>query len=135
VGKQRPSVKVSRKMIARIIEPRMEEIFNMVKNAINSAGVMEKVAAGVVLTGGACQSEGTVELAEKVLDQPVRIGRPLGVSGLSDKLKSPIYATSVGLALFKNNMENDYRPQGTAGREGTGNILKKIIDFFKELFS
>jgi cell division protein FtsA len=57
-------------------------------------------AAGVVVTGGACIMSGVPELAEQVFDVPVRRGVPVGLSGLGDVVKSPIYATGVGLALY-----------------------------------
>ena len=127
----RPPDKVSRKMLANIIEPRIEELFSMVKEALEKTNYLSKIAAGVVLTGGGSQCEGTVQLVEKVLGQPTRVGSPVNVTGLSDKINDPMFATAVGLARFTAGENDDYRP----GMSASNTIFNKIAGFFKEFFS
>ncbi|MDX2426966.1 MAG: cell division protein FtsA [Cycloclasticus sp.] len=96
----RPTRKISRANLAEIIEPRYEELMMLVQAELRRSGFEGIVAAGIVLTGGSAKVEGLVELAEEVFHMPVRIGYPQFVSGLSDVVRNPIYATGVGLLLF-----------------------------------
>jgi len=90
-----------RQIMAQILEPRVHELFELVKAELQRSGYQELIAAGLVLTGGSSLLEGMVELAEETFDGlPVRLGRPQGVGGLVDVVSSPIYATSVGLLLY-----------------------------------
>lgn len=89
-----------RQVMAQILEPRVEEIFEMIKNELQRSGYQELVAAGIVLTGGSSLLDGMIELAEDIFDMPVRMGRPQGIGGLADVVSSPIYATGVGLILY-----------------------------------
>jgi len=96
----RPTRKISRGNLAEIIEPRYEELMILIQDELRRSGFEGIVAAGVVLTGGSSKVEGLVELAEEVFHMPVRLGYPQYVSGLSDVVRNPIYATGVGLLLF-----------------------------------
>jgi cell division protein FtsA len=89
-----------RQVMAQILEPRVEEIFEMIKNELQRSGYQELVAAGIVLTGGSALLDGMIELAEDIFDMPVRLGRPQGIGGLADVVSSPMYATGVGLILY-----------------------------------
>lgn len=90
-------IRVPRSMLTRIIQPRLEEIFDRVQSRLRASGF--DVAAGrrAVLTGGACQLAGTRELAQRILNKQVRIGRPHGLPGLPAASAGPAYATAVGL--------------------------------------
>jgi len=96
----RPPRPMPRQVMAQILEPRVEEIFEMIKNELQRSGYQELVAAGLVLTGGSSLLEGMIELAEDIFDMPVRLGRPQGIGGLADVVSSPMYATGVGLILY-----------------------------------
>ncbi len=92
----RPPQLVARRLLADIIEARMEEIFVLVRDQL---GVTRfELGAGIVLTGGGALMEGVVELAERIFEVPVRLGIPGGVVGMSDGVDNPSYATAVGLA-------------------------------------
>jgi cell division protein FtsA len=99
VGGRKPR-QLSRQVLSEIIQPRVEEIFTLVARELTRAGFSEAATAGVVVTGGTSILQGVPELAESVFDQPVRRGVPGDVGGLADVIKSPIYATAVGLALY-----------------------------------
>jgi len=90
---------VSRRMLASIIQPRMEEILQLVVTDIRKTRWYDKIPSGIVLTGGASALSGTAELAEALFDLPVRIGYPIGVTGLVDSVDDPRFATVVGLVI------------------------------------
>jgi cell division protein FtsA len=128
------SKKVSRKFIAEIIQPRMEEIFGLVQRELKISGFDELVAAGAVITGGGALLAGTVELAEKILNMPVRIGYPDKVSGLVDKVASPLFATGVGLILYGLKNKDLSELYKTKGENLFKNIIKRLGMWFKENF-
>jgi cell division protein FtsA len=92
---------VPREVLAHIIHQRMDEIFNLVLNDIQKAGFAQRLNGGVVITGGAAAMEGVAELAADVFGTGVRIGSPSEhISGLTDSVDAPRFATVVGLALY-----------------------------------
>jgi len=97
---ERPPRRLARQTLAEVVEPRYEELLTLVQAELRRSGFEDLIAAGVVLTGGSSKMEGLTELAEEILHMPVRIGLPHTVSGLSDVVRNPIYATGVGLLLF-----------------------------------
>jgi cell division protein FtsA len=99
MGGREPRV-VSRKMLTTIIEPRVEEIFQMVHHDIENAGYIDAITSGLVITGGATILEGMPDVAERIFGLPVRRGNPKNFGGLMDVVDSPQFATSVGLLLF-----------------------------------
>ncbi|MBF0547203.1 MAG: cell division protein FtsA [Candidatus Riflebacteria bacterium] len=88
------------KYLAEIIEPRMEEIFNGIKEQITRHVSLDVIPAGVVITGGCSLMNGCVELAEEILGLPVRCGYPIAVAGLKEKVQSPEFATVIGLITY-----------------------------------
>ena len=86
--------------IGEIIEPRVEEMLQMVRREILRSGYAESMTAGIVLTGGTALLQGIVELAEQVFRMPVRRGVPTSITGLVDLVHDPMYATGVGLVQF-----------------------------------
>lgn len=103
----RPGREISVQSLASVIEARYEEIFTLIYEALAKAGLVEHLAAGVVITGGGAKIEGALELAEEVLRIPVRLGVPTGVVGFGETLKDPIYATSVGLLIYLQQQQKD----------------------------
>jgi cell division protein FtsA len=88
---------VPRKLLAEIIQARVEELFEMVHEEIRKSGYDGLLPAGLVLTGGTAELPGILGLAGQILDLPARIGSPLGLHGLADSISRPSYATAVGL--------------------------------------
>ena len=86
----RPARSVKRQSLCAVIEPRVEEIFMLVRREIEKNEYDDKLASGVVITGGSTILEGMPELAEEVLGMPVRRGAPMGVGGLVDVVRSPV---------------------------------------------
>ncbi len=92
--------RVPRRVLSDIIEPRVEEIFAVVRKRIEDSGLLEQLSAGVVLTGGGVLLEGMTEFAEEILGMPVRLASPVGVRGISQLVAGPQFATGVGLVQF-----------------------------------
>lgn len=96
---KRPPKAVHKRAIAQVIHARYEELFNLVAQELRRSGFEDLISAGIVLTGGASNVNGAVELAESIFQAPVRMGTPQNVSGLIDVRENPSYATGVGLLL------------------------------------
>ena len=109
---------------AQAVQARYEEIFEMVQAELRRSGFEQHVRAGMVLTGGAAKMEGVVELAEEMLQMPVRVGIPQHVTGLGEVVGNPVHATGVGLLLMGSQIENPRRPTISAGRAGT--LLQQV---------
>jgi cell division protein FtsA len=129
----RESRALSRRTLAEICEPRVEEILALVDQELIKSGYKKLIGAGVVLTGGSSLIEGIQELGEQIFDLPVRIGCPVGVGGLVDKVNSPVFATGVGLLKFGCEQEG----RGAARSFGIRNdgVFKGILDRMRKWFS
>ncbi len=126
----RPPRQLSRQLLAEIIEPRAEEIFALVAQEIEKMGDEDRIASGVVLTGGSASFNGLIEVAERVLGLPVRVGVPTDVGGLVDVVSGPQYATGVGLALyaFRNKKKKEIH------RNGKQSMFQKMKTWVKGFF-
>jgi cell division protein FtsA len=91
---------LSRQALAEVVEPRYDELFTLIQAELRRSGYEDLIAAGIVLTGGTSKMEGVVELAEEIFHMPVSIGKPGNVTGLTDIVRNPIYATAVGLLQY-----------------------------------
>ena len=123
---------ISRKILCEIIEPRVEEILSLARQEIAKAGLAEKIPSGLILTGGASALEGIRELAEEIFETPVRRGIPTQVGGLQDVVKSPMYATGVGLVLFGCFQRRPARGSRFRIRDGSifGRVRQRMRDWF-----
>lgn len=130
VGGRAPR-KLSRRILCEIIEPRVEEIFLLVQREIAKAGFEDMLASGAVITGGTTILEGMPELGEELLALPVRRGIPRGIGGLVDVVRSPKFATSVGLVQHgaRRQSHHTFKPRGE--RRG----LHGVVSWFKNAFS
>lgn len=133
VGGRAPRI-VSRQILAEIIEPRAQELFELINRDIKKAGYEERIASGAVITGGTSILEGMPEIAERVMDLPVRRGAPLNIGGLVDKVSSPIYATGVGLVLFGARELEEGRVQKLGGDNLFAKVLNRMKRWVKEFF-
>lgn len=125
----RKSQPIPAQAIATIIEPCVQNIFQMCLQVIKRSGCHESLGAGVVLTGGTPLMKGIVEVAEDIMGVPVRIGYPSGFGGITEMIYSPEYATAAGLIRFgvKTRTESGYQPK-------SGNILSRCWGNFKIFF-
>lgn len=99
----RSSRQLSRKTLAEVIEPRVEELYSLVQAELRRSGYEELLSSGVVLTGGSSAMQGMVELGEEIFHMPVRIGMPQYAGGLAEVVRSTRYATGVGLLISGAN--------------------------------
>ncbi|HXN07590.1 MAG TPA: cell division FtsA domain-containing protein, partial [Nitrospiria bacterium] len=118
------------RFLSEIIESRAVEIFKLVGEEIRKNGRQEMTASGVVITGGSALMEGMVEIAERTLDLPVRVGYPIGVGGVADVVRSPMYATGVGLILHAVHEREKTENQG--GRQA--GMLGRVKGWMREIF-
>ncbi len=133
VGGRKPRV-LSRRILSEIIQPRVEEIFTLVARDLERAGLRGATTAGVVVTGGTALLDGLPELAEQVFDLPVRQGFPEGVGGLAEVLRSPIYATGVGLALYGARGRGPVNPLDGADGGLVRRVSRRMREWFGEIF-
>jgi cell division protein FtsA len=129
VGGRQPRI-LARQILTEITMPRMEEIFEHVRKEMARAG-FDELASGVVLTGGTTILEGTTELAEEVLGIPARRGQPRGIGGLVDVVRSPAYATGVGLVLYGARQQ---RIQLASRGQQERGLWSRMRSWFGEIF-
>lgn len=129
----RESRQLSRQTLAEIVEPRYEELLSLVLAELERSGFKDLVAAGVVLTGGSSRMEGVVDLAEEIFHMPVRLGTAQNVTGLVDVVRSPIYATGVGLLLF--GFQNQRLEQNAlSGESVVAGVFNRVRGWFQGSF-
>jgi cell division protein FtsA len=127
---------VSRAAIVRIIKPRVEEILEMVRDRLKASPFAAEPRGRVVLTGGASQLAGIADLASRILQRPVRIGRPLGIAGLPDAAKGPAFAVAAGLLVYPQaaHLEH-FEPRRTRQlMTGTGGYMARVGQWLRESF-
>jgi len=132
IGERAPR-SLSRQALAAVIEPRVEELFALVQQVIRESGYEELLSSGVVLTGGTALMEGMVELGEDVFLKPARVGVPDYHGSLADVVRSPRFATAIGLL-------EEARVQRLRGRRvaqqhgGLRDILQRMKEWFANSF-
>ena len=122
--------RVPRSMLVGIIRPRLEETFELLRDRLEHAGLGPAGEGRVVLTGGASQLIGARELAAKILNRQVRLGRPLGIRGLPESATGPSFATATGLLAYAAgdgrsiaHLENDHN--------SSPGVLDRILSFLR----
>ncbi|OZB47143.1 MAG: cell division protein FtsA [Polynucleobacter sp. 39-45-136] len=128
VGDREPRP-MSKQALAAVIEPRVEELFTLVRGVVRDSGYEDMVSSGIVLTGGTSLMPGMVELAEQVFLRPARIGTPEYRGHLHEVLRSPRFATSIGLLM-------EGQAQLLRGRRvSQSGALQSVISRMKEWFA
>jgi cell division protein FtsA len=125
---------VSRQILCEIIEPRLDEIFQMVQKEVSKSGFEGALTSGIVITGGSMLLPGTVEMAERSFGLPVRRGMPAHVRGLTDIISNPTYATGVGLVLhgMKRHQRGVYRARDD--NKILSKVKHRMSDWLSEFF-
>lgn len=134
VGGRAP-IQIDKRLLAEIIQPRMEEIFEIAALEIKRSGYSKHLSGGVVLTGGGALIKGTADLAREVLGMPVKIGIPSGFSaGLVREIENPVYATAVGLVYHGLRHQNraTIKPSGKRDRT-VKSVFTRMKGWFDEL--
>jgi cell division protein FtsA len=129
----RPARSMSRHTLSEVVEPRYQELFELIQEEIRESGLEDQIAAGYVLTGGTAKMEGVLEFAEEVFQMPVRIANPLSTQGLKEYVDDPSYATVVGLLHYgmQASSETDSTNRKT---QGVSDFWSKIHAWFKGEF-
>ncbi len=131
IGNKKKQV-ISQMTVARIIEARVDETFELIKKEITEAGYMDFLPAGVILTGGTSLLKGIAKEAQDILEMPVRIGSPINIEGINE-VKNPVYAAGTGMIQFasKGNI-NRFNKKGE--KRSLLNLFQRIKDWFSEAF-
>lgn len=129
LGSDEPRL-LPRRILAEIVEPRMQELFTMVRQEILKSGYYNLLPAGIVLSGGGSQLAGNVELCRQVTGMPTRLGSPRNVAGVAEDLRSPVYATAVGLVQY-----GAHHHQQTRQVARDNSLMGKLQRFFHRVMS
>ena len=126
---------VPKSQLVRIIKPRTEEILELVRDRLRTAGFAAQAGRRLVLTGGASQLVGLPELARRILGGQVRIGRPLGIKGLPEAAKGPAFSTAVGLLVYPQvaHVEH-FEPRGHGSSGGGDGYFGKVGRWLRDSF-
>lgn len=125
----RPNRQIKRHALGAVIEPRVEELFQLVQHSLQESGYENLLASGVVITGGTALLPGVVELAEDVFLKPVRVAMPIYHGSLADMMHNPRFSTAMGL-LSQARLEHD-RGRKVAQQKGhLQNMLSKAKQWF-----
>lgn len=132
---------IPRKDLADVLEARAEEILNLISNDVRLSGLLPMLGSGLVLTGGASQLDGLVEMGEFIFDVPVRRGSPGKVGGLVEVVKGGESAVAVGLLLYAFNERKDQIQRQLSQNseminlgESLDGMARKVKDFFGSMF-
>jgi cell division protein FtsA len=120
---------VLRRHLCEIIEPRAEELLNFIQTEIEKSRLSAHMGSGVVLTGGGAQLDGLCEMGEFVFDMPIRTGVPAKVGGLSDAVRTPGFATVIGVLLYAADQVKSEQERGaTQFSARLMNSFKGLVD-------
>jgi cell division protein FtsA len=115
--------------LSEIIKVRMSEILRLIMLELPQNDYHKLIPAGLVITGGGANLPGIAELGQQITHMPVRVGYPMKLSGVSETLDNPAYATSIGLLLWKlNNHDTTTTP---TQKNGMGNMLSRAFKLFR----
>ena len=130
----RPGRKISAKALSDVVAARYEELFSLVRDELRRSGFEDRMAAGIVLTGGASNIRGAIELAELCFEMPVRKGCAHYVSGLAEATENPSFATGVGLLLhgFQQQYEGGYNVPPMS--DNAKNLWSRMKEWFQGNF-
>ena len=129
----KPSIRLPRKELAKLIEPRMAEIFSMLSSELERNEVSGSFGAGVVLVGGGSLLSGATELAAEIFHMPARIGFPEAINGLDRLYIDPRYSTLLGLLRIEAKKYREASSMPGSGNE-KGGIGGKVKKLFGRLF-
>ena len=132
IGERGPR-SLSRQALAAVIEPRVEELFALVQQVVRESGYEELLSSGVVLTGGTALMEGMVELGEDIFLKPARIGVPDYQGSLSDVVRSPRFATVMGL-LEEARVQRQRGRRVAQQRGGIRDVMQRMKEWFTSSF-
>ena len=125
---------VPRSMLVNIIKPRVEEILEIVRDRLQASGFAKVAGRRAVLVGGGSQLAGVQELAGRILDKQVRVGKPIRVKSLPDATEGPAFAVAAGLLSFAVRENFNEQLSGKAMEKTPKNRLLRIGNWFRDNF-
>jgi cell division protein FtsA len=128
LGSSEPK-QLPRRILAELIEPRVEEIFELVRKEIDRSGYFGLLPMGVAITGGSSLLPGLIETAARILETPSRLEAPRGVGGMVDSVSNPIHSTSVGLVLYAASQRVSVRDDGKSP-----SLFANVVTGLRKLF-
>lgn len=128
---ERAGRRITKRSLAEVVEPRYEELFNLVKTELRRCGFEDLVAAGIVLTGGASNVTGCLDLAEMTFKMPVRLGVPYG-EGLPSEIINSRFATGVGLLMYGHQTQYEKRREPVGS--GVQGVFNRMRGWFQTNF-
>ena len=136
VGEEDPTnaTTIPKSILVGIVQPRLEETFEIVRSRLETGGFDRIAGRRVVLTGGASQLSGVRELAALVLDKQVRTGRPLRINGLAEATGGPAFATAAGLLSYAGSADLETPKPARLLREEPNGLIGRIGTWFRENF-
>jgi cell division protein FtsA len=123
--------RVPRSMVISVIQPRIEETFELVRDRLEGAGLGRAAGTRVVLTGGASQLVGAREMAQRILNRQVRLGRPSGLRGMPDSATGPAFAVSAGLLHWAAGEGRTLSDLDLADEQPAG-LVRRIVNFLRD---
>jgi len=132
-----PSIKMPKKELSKIIEPRMAEIFSLLQVELEKKQIRGSFGGGVVLVGGGALLSGATELASEIFRLPARIGFPEALHGLDRSYINPKYTTTLGLLMSEAKRIRDTTTgvnQKQESNKPSGGFGKKLKSFFRTVF-
>jgi cell division protein FtsA len=125
--------KVAGTTLAAVVEPRFEELFSLVRSELNQHQLSDLLEAGIVITGGSAKMPGVIELASEIFQTSVRLGIPMGISGLTEVVRNPIYSTGVGLLKYGYRTREQHQSDSNAAPSFKG-MVGRVKQWFQGHF-
>jgi len=125
---------VPRAYVAEIIEPRAREIIEMIRAELVRSGTDGLLPGGLVVTGGGAKLLGLPELAAEILDLPVRVGVPVGLHGMADKVAGPSFSTAVGLIKWGAKLSGANHASRSNAGVGLAEAYQRTVRWLRDFF-
>ncbi len=130
----RPGRKISARALADVVSARYDELFSLVRNELRRSGFEQRIAAGIVMTGGGARVRGAIELAEICFETPVRYGSAHRVSGLVEATANPALSTGVGLLLHGYQQQYEGNYSSPVVSSGGKQVWSRMKEWFRGNF-
>jgi cell division protein FtsA len=125
---------VTRAQIVRMVKPRVEEIFEMIRDRLKAANMLAAASRRLVLTGGASQLTGLAEMAARLFNTTARIGRPLGMTNFSETAKGPAFAVAAGLLAYPQYAGREHYEPRRRHKGAEASYLARVGEWIRQSF-
>ena len=130
----REDKEISEKYLASIIQPRVNEIFNLAKNEVERSDYNGDFTFGIILTGGGASLNGIIDIAQEIFNMPVKIGIPDTINGKAEIINNPRYATGIGIIKYVIENKKVLKEQFEVNNNSSINtFISKIKNVFNKI--